>query len=433
MKTVAVVGAGLAGCEAALQVARRGVPVRLAEMRPEKMTEAHQTGDVAELVCSNSLKSVEPGNAHGLLKAELAMLGCELLAAAGQARVPGGKALVVDRGAFSAAVAARLARMGIEIERREVTAVPDGITVIASGPLTSAPLAEALGHALGAERLFFHDAIAPIVMAESLDRNRVFAASRYGAGEDYLNCPLAEGEYNRLVDELLAAELHPLHDFESAGFFEGCLPVEEIARRGRMALAFGPLKPVGLIDPRTGRRPFAVVQLRRENAAGTMYNLVGFQTRLRHAEQKRVFGLIPGLAHVEFARFGSIHRNTFLDGPKTLLATLQTRGRAELLVAGQLTGVEGYVESIAAGLVAGVNAARLALGQEPSALPRETMTGALLAYVSSPNDAFQPMNANFGLLPPVTGRMRGRERKTAQAERALAAMADAARQLNPDD
>ncbi|MFO7649859.1 MAG: methylenetetrahydrofolate--tRNA-(uracil(54)-C(5))-methyltransferase (FADH(2)-oxidizing) TrmFO [bacterium] len=437
MKTVTVVGAGLAGCEAALQIARRGVPVRLVEMRPGKATEAHETGDVAELVCSNSLKSDEPGNAHGLLKAELRLLGCELLACAERARVPGGKALVVDRKAFSAAVAERLAAAGIRVERGEVAELPEGITVIATGPLTASALADALGRAVGAERLFFYDAVAPIVLAESLDRDKVFAASRYGVGSDYLNCALSEAEYDRLVDELVAAELHPLHDFESAGFFEGCLPVEEMARRGRMVLAFGPLKPVGLVDPRTGRRPFAVVQLRQENATGTMYNLVGFQTRLKHGEQKRVFGLIPGLERAEFARFGSIHRNTFLDGPKTLLPTLQTRVRADLMVAGQLTGVEGYVESIAAGLVAGANAARLALGQEPVALPPETMVGALLAYVAGGrgaiNDSFQPMNANFGLLPAIEGRMRGRDRKAAQAARALAAMADAGRRLNPGD
>lgn len=448
MRTVTVVGAGLAGCEAVLQIARRGVPVRLVEMRPGKTTEAHETGDVAELVCSNSLKSDEPGNAHGLLKAELRLLGCELLVCAERARVPGGKALVVDRKAFSAEVARRLAQAGVEVEQREIEKVPEGISIIATGPLTSLLLADALGRALGTERLFFYDAIAPMVFAESLDNAKVFAASRYGAGADYVNCPLSEDEYNRFVDELLGAELHPMHDFESAGFFEGCLPVEEMARRGRMVLAFGPMKPVGLFDPRTGRRPFAVVQLRQENAAGTMYNLVGFQTRLKYGEQKRVFGLIPGLERAEYARYGSIHRNTFIDGPKTLRATMQTRVRPDLLVAGQLTGVEGYVESMAAGLVAGVNAARLALGQEPVILPGGTMVGALLGYVSGgsghgptfaeenrpcPSERFQPMNANFGLLPPIAGRMRGRERKAAQAARALAALEPLARQLAGDD
>jgi methylenetetrahydrofolate--tRNA-(uracil-5-)-methyltransferase len=402
-------------------------------MRPGNTTEAHETGEPAELVCSNSLKSDEPGNAHGLLKSELRRLGSELLACAELARVPGGKALVVDRRSFSAEVARRLVAAGVDIEQREVEEIPDGIAVIASGPLTSTPLAEALGRVLGAGRLFFYDAIAPIVLGESLDHDRIFAASRYGFGDDYLNCPLDEAGYDRLVEELKTAELHPLHDFESAGFFEGCLPVEEMARRGRMVLAFGPMKPVGLADPRTGRRPFAVVQLRRENASGTMYNLVGFQTRLKHGEQLRVFRLIPGLERAEFARLGSIHRNTYIDGPKTLLATLQTRVRADLFVAGQLTGVEGYVESIAAGLVAGMNAARLARGQEPLALPAETMSGALLQYVSSPNEGFQPMNANFGLLPVIAGRMRGRERKTAQAERALAALEPLARQLAGDD
>ncbi len=432
MKTVTVVGAGLAGCEAALQLVRRGVSVRLVEMRPGKMTEAHQTGEPAELVCSNSLKSEEPVNAHGLLKAELRRLGCELLECAEQARVPGGKALVVDRRRFSALVAARLAAAGIAVEQREAVDLPEGITIVATGPLTSPALADALNRLVGVGRLFFYDAIAPIVLAETLDRSRVFAASRYGAGADYLNCPLTESEYDRLVDELRNAELYPLHDFESAGFFAGCLPVEEMARRGRLVLAFGPLKPVGLIDPRTGRRPFAVVQLRPENETGTMYNLVGFQTRLRHGEQQRVFRLIPGLETAEFVRFGSIHRNTYLDGPKTLRPTLQTRVRPDLFVAGQLTGVEGYVESIAAGLVAGVNAARLALGREPVVLPPETMIGALLAYVSAPNSSFQPMNANFGLLPPIGRRLRGRDRKAAQAELALAAVASVSGLLNSE-
>ncbi|MEO0078664.1 MAG: methylenetetrahydrofolate--tRNA-(uracil(54)-C(5))-methyltransferase (FADH(2)-oxidizing) TrmFO, partial [candidate division WOR-3 bacterium] len=297
MKTVTVIGAGLAGCEAALQCARRGVPVYLFEMRPGRMTGAHRTGDVAELVCSNSLKSDEPTNAHGLLKAELRIYGSVLLECAERARIPGGKALAVDRKRFSAEVLDELNHAGVSVRHHEVTELTVGadLTIVATGPLTSEPMADALQRLLGVERLFFYDAIAPILDEESLDRSIVFEGSRYGMGADYLNCPLTESEYDRFVTALLEAELHPLHEFETAPFFEGCLPVEEIARRGRLALAFGPMKPVGISDPRTGQRPFAVVQLRRENLTGTMYNMVGFQTRLRHGEQERVFRLIPGL------------------------------------------------------------------------------------------------------------------------------------------
>lgn len=429
VKTVTVVGAGLAGCEAALQVARRGVGVRLLEMRPAAMTEAHQTGDVAELVCSNSLKSEEEDNAHGLLKAELRRLGCVLLQCAGRARIPGGKALVVDRRRFSAEVQSELSSAGIRVERQEVVEVPAGVGIIATGPLSSAPLAGALAELVGAERLFFYDAIAPIVAADSVNTERAFAASRYGAGADYLNCPLTEAEFDAFREALLGAGLHPAHEFEQTPFFEGCLPVEELARRGRLALAFGPMKPVGLTDPRTGARPFAVVQLRQENAEGTMFNIVGFQTRLRHSEQERVFRMIPGLEKARLLRFGSIHRNTFLDSPKVLLPTLQTKARQDLLVAGQLTGVEGYVESIAAGLVAGVNAARLVKGLELPVWPVETMTGSLLRFITTPNTDFQPMNANFGLLPVPAGRARGRARRRLAAERALKAATEFARAL----
>jgi methylenetetrahydrofolate--tRNA-(uracil-5-)-methyltransferase len=430
---------------------------------------------VAELVCSNSLKSDGQENAHGLLKAELRVLGSALLECAERARVPGGKALVVDRRRFSAEVQSELSRAGVSVERAEVSSLPPAsawyrarsglsdphqptvtfdrpvepdmpVTVIATGPLTSPLLAEALRAMLGTEHLFLYDAIAPIVAAESLDISRVFEGSRYGAGSDYLNCPMNEGEYDRFVTALLGAEVHPIHSFDkppaedeiqgdsprrdspriSSPFFEGCLPVEEIARRGRLALAFGSMKPVGLADPRTCKRPFAVVQLRRENAEGTMYNLVGFQTRLKQGEQERVFRMIPGLEKVRFLRFGSIHRNTFVDSPKLLLPTLQTRASSDLLVAGQLTGVEGYVESIGAGLVAGINASRLAGGDDPLELPRETMLGSLLHYITSPSDSFQPMNANFGLLPPISGdsptkRLRGRVKRSALAERALEA------------
>lgn len=445
MSGLTVVGAGLAGSEAALQAVRRGVRVRLVEMRPGRTTEAHRTDGPAELVCSNSLKSDEPGNAHGLLKAELRILGSRLLECAERARVPGGKALVVDRERFSDAVRAELEQAGVELVREEATAVPGGSAIIASGPLTSEPLASSLESALGAGRLFFFDAIAPVVSAESLDHDVVFRGSRYGAGEDYLNCPMTRDEYERFVAELAGAETAAVRDFEPAVLFEGCLPVEELARRGPDTLAFGPMKPVGLADPRTGQRPHAVVQLRQENAEGTMFNLVGFQTRLKQAEQRRVFRMIPGLGRAEFLRYGSMHRNCFLEGPRVLLPTLQARARPDLFIGGQLTGVEGYVESIGAGLVAGVNAARLALGQEPVTVPGETMLGSLLRYVSAPGPGgangcadepgtrselpgqfghvpirFQPMNANFGLLPPVAG-VKGRgPRRQAQVERALA-------------
>jgi len=457
---VDIIGAGLAGCEAALQCARRGVRVRLREMRPGRATEAHVTGDVAELVCSNSLKSDEPDNAHGLLKAELRIFGSGLLACAARARIPGGKALVVDRRRFSAEVRAALDAAGIEVEREEATGLPEGPAIVASGPLTSGPLARALGGLFGSGQLFFFDAIAPIVAGESVDAGIAFTGSRYGAGADYLNCPMDRAQYGAFVDALLAAELHPAEawdtiPFPRAGmghvpqprFFEGCLPVEEKARRGRDTLAFGPLKPVGLTDPRTGRRPFAVVQLRRENAAGTMFNLVGFQTRLRQGEQRRVFRMIPGLGRAEFLRYGSIHRNSYLDAPRLLGPTLEARSRPGLFVAGQLAGVEGYVESIAAGLAAGINAARLVRGEEPVEFPAETMTGALLAYVAQgpgtgghdpvspggnrscprPDESghvprrFQPMNANLGLLPPVERSVPKPERRAAMVARALAA------------
>jgi len=448
---VSIVGAGLAGCEATLQCAKRGIEVELFEMRPATMTEAHRTADVAELVCSNSLKSTESSNAHGLLKQELRICESVLLQSAERTAVPGGKALVVDRVRFSEEVAQELSRAKIDVKRQEVTELPDGPAIVATGPLTSTALADQLTRHLGKDRLFFYDAIAPILSAESIDTRVAFQASRYEAGQDYLNCPLDEQQYRSLVSELLEAELHPVHEFESTPFFEACLPVEELARRGPDTLAFGPLKPVGLPHPRTGKRPFAVVQLRRENAEGTMYNLVGFQTRLRHAEQERVFRLIPGLEQAEFLRFGSIHRNTFLDSPNVLLPTLQTRARPDLLIAGQLTGVEGYVESIAAGLVAGINGARLISGSEPVTFPHETMLGGLLGYVAGDSGVqdragpgtrsglpgqsghvprrFQPMNANFGLLPALDTKARGKDRKRLQAERALDTIRDFARTL----
>ncbi len=417
---ITVIGAGLSGCEAALQCARAGLRVRVYEMRPGKMTPAHRTDNVAELVCSNSLKSEELTNAHGLLKAELKIFGSVLLGCAEKARIPGGKALVVDRVIFSQMVEQKLQEFGVELVREEITEIPAGMVIIATGPLTSDGLVQQLITLVGARRLFFYDAIAPIVDAESLNMERIFTGSRYGKGDDYLNCPLTENEYNLLVSELASAEVYPGHSFEQIPFFEGCLPVEELARRERLALAFGPLKPVGLVDPHTGRMPFAVVQLRRENSAGTMFNMVGFQTRLKWAEQERIFRLIPGLERVEFLRYGSIHRNTFLYSPEILLPTLQTKIRPDLFIAGQLCGVEGYVEAIATGMIAGINASRFQLGKPPVIPSEQTILGALLKYITTPRADFQPMNANFGLITPPKNRLRGIKKRFVLAHSAIA-------------
>lgn len=425
VSAITVVGGGLAGSEAAWQAAERGVDVTLYEMRPHKTTPAHVSDHLAELVCSNSLGSDLPDRAAGVLKAELRYLGSLVLACADETRVPAGGALAVGREAFAAEVTRRVeAHPRITIVREEVTAIPDGPAVIATGPLTSTLLAEAIAELTGQEYLYFYDALAPIVSADSIDISVAFRASRYGKGDaDYINCPMTEEEYGRFVDALLAAERIPLRDFEQehAQFFEGCLAVEVLAARGREALAFGPLRPVGLTDPRTGRRPHAVVQLRQDNLAGTLYNLVGFQTNLRYGEQERVFRLIPGLERAEFVRFGHMHRNTFINSPLLLEPTMAFRGRPGLFFAGQITGVEGYVGSVGSGWVAGVNAARFASGQEPLALPRTTMLGALCHYVSCAEpDSFQPMKANFGLMPPLDSPVRSkRKRYQAYAERAL--------------
>lgn len=431
---ITVVGGGLAGSEAAWQAAERGVRVTLYEMRPHKMTPAHVSDRLAELVCSNSLGSDLPDRAAGLLKAELRILRSLVLACADGTRVPAGGALAVDRELFAAEVTRRIeTHPRIRVVREEVTAIPEGPAVIATGPLTSDALAQAIGALTGQEHLYFYDALAPIVAADSIDMSVAFRASRYGRGDaDYINCPMTEEEYDRFVEALVAAERIPLHDFEreDARFFEGCLPVEVLAARGRDALAFGPLRPVGLTDPRTGKRPYAVVQLRQDNLAGTLYNMVGFQTNLRYGEQERVFRLIPGLERAEFVRYGQMHRNTFINAPLLLEPTMRLSpapalsgrcGRG-LFFAGQVTGVEGYVGSVGSGWVAGVNAARFALGQEPLVLPRTTMLGALCHYVSHADPAtFQPMKANFGLLPPLEPPVRNkRKRYRAYVARALA-------------
>jgi len=432
-----IVGGGLAGSEAAWQAARRGLKVRLVEMRPGLLTGAHQTGDLAELVCSNSLGSNLPDRASGLLKNELRRMGSLLLDCAESTALPAGSALAVDRIAFSKKVTERLAsHANIEIVRQEAVEIPDGLVILASGPLTSERLSRAIAGLTGEDHLYFYDAIAPIVAAESIDLQIAFRASRYDKGDqtegDYINCPFTKDQYEAFVEALLSASTIELRGFEQdihqgvkAGehhFFEGCLPVEIIARRGREALAFGPMRPVGLVDPHTHRRPYAILQLRQDNLAGSLYNMVGFQTNLTYPEQKRVFWTVPGLEKAEFVRYGQMHRNTFIASPKLLHPTLQFRNRKDLFFAGQITGVEGYMGNIATGLLAGWNAARLHHGQAPIMLPASTMLGALCQYVTHADLAdFQPMKSNFGILPelPADRRLGKRERASAYAARAL--------------
>jgi len=423
--TVNVIGAGLAGSEAAFQLARRGIRVRLHEMRPVRMTEAHATGLFGELVCSNSLRSASLEAAVGILKEEMRRLGSIVIAAAEDARVPAGAALAVDREEFARALTATLsADPMVEIVRGEVTALPAGVTIVATGPLTSPALSAELDRLVGSRNLYFYDAIAPIVSADSIDMNLAFRASRWGkGGEDYINCPLDEAQYRAFVEALIAAEKVAAHPFERMIYFEGCLPIEELARRGPLTLAFGPMRPVGLIDPRTGRNPFAVVQLRQDDRLKRLYNIVGFQTKMTYPEQRRVLRMIPGLERAEFVRLGSLHRNTFIDSPRLMRPTLQLRSRDDLFLAGQMIGVEGYIESAAAGLLAGINAARMCAGTPLVVPPPETAMGSLVAYIVDPKrQDFQPMNANFGLMPEINSRTRGRAKKTEMAERALLAM-----------
>lgn len=421
-----VVGGGLAGTEAAWALAERGVTVTLLEMRPTVRTPAHQTDRLAELVCSNSFKSTELTNAHGLLKAELRVLGSLLLSCADVARVPAGAALAVDRDVFSREAHSRISEHpNVTVVRREVTELPSA-GVVATGPLTSEALATAITARLGGRALAFYDAIAPIVGAESLDHDRVYALSRYGKGDgtDYLNAPLDREGYEAFIDALVAGDQFSGHDFDQVPYFEGCLPVEEMARRGRETLRFGPMKPVGLPDPRTGREPHAVVQLRREDQAGQMWNLVGFQTRLRIPEQQRVFRTIPGLERAEFLRYGSIHRNSYLNSPGVLGPALTARDDDTLFFAGQFTGVEGYTESIGTGLLAGINLARRLRGLPATVPPPTTMLGALYRYLREADPAhFQPMNANFGLLDPLVGKVSKEQKKEALVARAQADLA----------
>jgi methylenetetrahydrofolate--tRNA-(uracil-5-)-methyltransferase len=412
---VVVVGGGLAGCEAAWQLARRGVDVDLIEMRPQAMTPAHRTGDLAELVCSNSLRGNALDQAAGLLKEEMRRLGSLLLRVADAVRVPAGSALAVDRGLFAERVTATLAgHPRVRLVREEVTHIPpDPVAIVATGPLTSAALAADIAAFVGQDHLHFYDAISPVIEADSIDLSVVFRASRYGrGGEDYLNCPFTPEQYRAFFEALVGAECATPRDFEQARFFEGCLPIEVIARRGAETLLFGPMKPVGLVDPRTGERPFAVVQLRQDDLAASHYSLVGFQTHLKWSEQQRVLRLIPGLAEAEFVRFGMIHRNTYINAPAVLEPSFETRRRQGLFLAGQISGVEGYVESAASGLVAGIAAAFRARGQNPPILPVATALGALGHYVArSEPRGYQPSNVAFGLLPDLGSRVRDKARR----------------------
>ena len=427
-----IVGGGLAGSEAAWQLAQRGHDVVVHEMRGVRGTPAHKTDRLAELVCSNTFKSTETSNAHGLLKAEMRLLGSIILEAADEARVPGGSALTVDRDVFSSAVHARVtSHPRITVVREEMTTLPSP-GIVATGPLTSDALAEAIRSRLGIDSLAFYDAIAPIVARDSIDDSIVFRASRYGketmadAGEDgaYLNCPFTREQYEAFIDAIVAADQHHGHEFDEAPYFEGCMPAEEMAKRGRETLRFGPMKPVGLRDPRTGRDAYAIVQLRMEDRAGQMWNIVGFQTRLRIPEQQRVFRMIPGLENAEFLRYGSIHRNSYVNSPASLSAHLSLRDDSTTLFAGQLTGVEGYTESTATGLLAGLNLSRLLAGEEPLVPPPTTMLGALYRHLRDADPRhFQPMNANFGLVDELPMRVKDKKLKREKiAERALADM-----------
>ena len=426
MNKVIVVGAGMAGSEAAWQIARRGIPVDLYEMRPVKNTPAHKTGLFAELVCSNSLRGAGLENAVGVLKEEMRRLDSIIMEAADALRVPAGGALAVDRVGFSRYITDKLTGHPlINVIHEEIEAIPQeegAVTIVASGPLTAGLLADDIGRLLGQQYLYFYDAAAPIVTLESIDMSRAWKASRYGKGEAaYINCPMDREEYQHFWQELVSAERAATHNFEKEIFFEGCMPVEEMASRGEDTLLFGPLKPVGLENPNTGRLPHAVVQLRQDNAEGTLYNMVGFQTHLKWPEQRRVFGLIPGLEKAEFVRYGVMHRNTFINSPETMKPTMEFKGRPGLFFAGQMTGVEGYVESASSGLVAGINAARLCQGREPAVFPAETAHGSLCRYITTaPAKHFQPMNVNFGIMSPIKEKIRDKKLKKQRiAARAL--------------
>lgn len=422
MKYVNVIGAGLAGSEAAYQLAKRGIQVKLYEMRPVKNTPAHHTQNFAELVCSNSLRADGLANAVGVLKEEMRILDSLIMTAADQHKVPAGGALAVDREGFSAYVTEFLTNHpNVEVIREELTTLPVGPTIVATGPLTSDALSETIREMTGQGSFYFYDAAAPIIEKDSIDFDKVYLKSRYDKGEAaYLNCPMSEEEFNAWHEALITAEVVPAKEFEKEVFFEGCMPIEVMAKRGRQTVLFGPMKPVGLEDPKTGKTPYAVVQLRQDNAAGTLFNLVGFQTHLKWGEQKRIVQMIPGLENAEIVRYGVMHRNSFINSPVLLNATYQFKAKEDLFFAGQLTGVEGYVESAASGMVAGINMAKYLLGEELIEFPRETAMGSMAYYIThTSQDGFQPMNANFGLFLDLPGRVKKKEKKGLYAARAI--------------
>ncbi|MFT0190362.1 FADH(2)-oxidizing methylenetetrahydrofolate--tRNA-(uracil(54)-C(5))-methyltransferase TrmFO [Candidatus Enterococcus avicola] len=433
MKKINVIGAGLAGSEAAWQAAQAGVAVNLYEMRPKKSTEAHHTNNFAELVCTNSLRGNNLTNAVGVLKEEMRRLDSVIITSADKTAVPAGGALAVDRDDFSELVTKRVKEHPlVTVIEEEITEIPEGITVIATGPLTSEPLSKAIQAFNGSEGFYFYDAAAPIVDKSTINMDKVYLKSRYDKGEAaYLNCPMNEEEFYAFREALVDAEVAPLKEFEKEKFFEGCMPIEVMAGRGPKTMLFGPMKPVGLEDPKTGKRPYAVIQLRQDNAAASLYNIVGFQTHLKWGEQKRVFRMIPGLEEAEFVRYGVMHRNSFMNSPELLHQTYQSKKREDLFFAGQMTGVEGYVESAASGLMAGINAAKLAKGEAPIIMPQETTIGSMAYYIThAEGKHFQPMNANFGLLPELPERIRDKKsRYEALANRALAALEKAKEQL----
>lgn len=433
MKEINVIGAGLAGSEAAWQAAQAGVAVNLYEMRPKKSTEAHHTNNFAELVCTNSLRGNNLTNAVGVLKEEMRHLDSVIITSADKTAVPAGGALAVDRDDFSELVTKRVKEHPlVTVIEEEITEIPEGITVIATGPLTSEPLSKAIQAFNGSEGFYFYDAAAPIVDKSTINMDKVYLKSRYDKGEAaYLNCPMNEEEFYAFREALVNAEVAPLKEFEKEKFFEGCMPIEVMAGRGPKTMLFGPMKPVGLEDPKTGKRPYAVIQLRQDNAAASLYNIVGFQTHLKWGEQKRVFRMIPGLEEAEFVRYGVMHRNSFMNSPELLQQTYQSKKREDLFFAGQMTGVEGYVESAASGLMAGINAAKLAKGEAPIIMPQETTIGSMAYYIThAEGKHFQPMNANFGLLPELPERIRDKKsRYEALANRALAALEKAKEQL----
>ncbi|WHH58926.1 methylenetetrahydrofolate--tRNA-(uracil(54)-C(5))-methyltransferase (FADH(2)-oxidizing) TrmFO [Petroclostridium sp. X23] len=422
--TVTIIGGGLAGCEAAWQLAKRGISVKLYEMKPEKYSDAHHSPDLAELVCSNSLRSDQLENAVGLLKQEMRIMGSLIMACADATRVPAGGALAVDRNKFSRMVTEKVtSNERIEVIHEEIKEIPqDEYVIIASGPLTSETLSQTINAFVGDDYLYFYDAAAPIVTYESIDKDKVYKASRYGKGDDdYINCPMNQQEYERFWNELVNGEIAELKCFEKEIVFEGCMPVETMAKRGKQTLLFGPLKPVGLVDPKTGQEPYAVIQLRQDNNEATLYNIVGFQTHLKWGEQKRVFQMIPGLENAEFMRYGVMHRNTFINSPRLLNAAYQTNKNKKVFFAGQITGVEGYIESASSGLVAGINMARLLYGKEMLIFPKETAHGGLSHYISDSSiSSFQPMNINFGLIASLNERIRNKkEKNTKIAQRAI--------------